>query len=205
METLLKYLNPTYIISVGAFISIIGSILAAKQSEIDRGKNETTLLSVSNVANETNKQITGGDSYCSMTVTFNPDTNKPRFDLNHVGDTKIEKIQIIVVDSGKLNSINHLASTDLQTFMNEYKKCALKFTFDILYPNTIRPNIPIKLDENLDDIELAFEIRFGNRVLNQTIRVEKSKSLDRIINSKLVENDKIIVESQTSARSQALQ
>lgn len=39
IETLLKYLNPTYVISIGAFISIIGSILAAKQSDIERKKN----------------------------------------------------------------------------------------------------------------------------------------------------------------------
>lgn len=204
IETLLKYLNPTYIISIGAFISIIGSILAAKQSEIDQRRTDNTLLSVSEVTSETNKQITGGNSYCSMIVTFNSNTNQPRFDLNHVGDTKIEKVQITVVDSGKLNSINHLAATDLATFMTEYKKCASRFNFDILYPNTIRPNIPIKLDENLDNIELAFEIRFANRVLNQTIHVENYKSLNRVIKSKLIENDKVIIESEIKPRSQAL-
>ncbi|GEM_PF-2832030 len=199
IETLLKYLNPTYVISIGAFISIIGSILAAKQSDIERKKTDDTLLSVSQVTTETNKQITGGDSYCSMVVSFNPKTNKPRFDLNHVGDTKIEKVQIIIVDSGKLNAINHLASTDLTTFLEEYKKCMSKFNFDILYPNTVRTDIPITLDQNLKDIELSFEIRFGNRVLHQTIHVNEYKTSNRVIKSKLVENDKVIIESEISA------
>ena len=196
IETLLKYLNPTYLIAIGAFISIIGSILASKQSDIEVRKTNDKLESVSKVTAETNKQITGGDSYCSMIVTFNAKTNEPRFDLMHVGDTKIEKVQIIISDLERIKSISHLATTDGPTFLREYNNASKKIYYDILYPSTLMPNLPIQLFKGLNNIDLLVDIRFGNRSLHQSISVTNYKTMDRIIKSKLIENDQVIVESE---------
>jgi hypothetical protein len=199
METLLKIFNPQYLIIGGAVLGIFGSYLANEKAGIESKATNDKVNYIKEVSVDTNNQITGGDSYCSMLVTFNSKTSQPRFDLNHVGDMKIEKVRIIIVDSEKLNSIGDLASTDLAAFTREYKKCSSIQDFDVLYPNTIRPNIPIVLDETLNDIELAFEIHFANRILNQTIRVDNYKTSNRVIKSKLEENGKIIVESEISA------
>lgn len=196
IETLLRYFNPTYLIAIGAFISIIGSILASKQSEIEIKKANDKLESVSQATSETNKQITGGESYCSMIVTFNAETNQPRFDLIHVGDTKIEKVQIIISDLERIESISHLATTDGPSFLKEYNNACKKMYYDILYPETLIPNLPIHLYEELNNIKLLVDIRFGNRSLKQTISIENYKTTDRIIKSKLMENNEVIIESE---------
>ncbi|MDR7209950.1 hypothetical protein [Flavobacterium piscis] len=146
-----------------------------------------------------NKEITTVDSYCSLLFSFN-NFNEPKVFLNHVGEEKLENVSITIFDSEKIKQINHLENTDGEAFIMEYKKCSNKYHFEVIYPNALYPNIPIDLDKSKTDIDLIVDIRFGNRILNQTISIENYKSPDRIIKNKIEENGRVVVQSETAVR-----
>jgi hypothetical protein len=196
-ETLLKFLNPQYVIIIGALISVCGGYLASAKTDIESRKTGDKMNLISQVSTETNKEITATDSYCSIIINFN-NLNEPKFFLNHVGETKLENVSITIWDSEKIKKLNQLAISDGEAFFKEYKKCSNKFDFEIIHPNTSYQNIPIDLDENENNIDLVVEIHFGSRILRQTINVEKYKSSDRIIKNKIEENGKLIAQSQVS-------
>lgn len=171
-------------------LSTINKNLGEQNIEYSKN-NELFVKQINDKADELNKQITGGESYCSFIVVFNR-LNKPNVHLLHFGDTKLENITIQILDNEKLQSINHLAMEDRDLFNLEYPKCYTNTFVKVLYKETILPDFVIPFDESRNNIELYITIRFANRVLQQHIKVKDYKSATRKIENTLQENGKII-------------
>lgn len=154
---------------------------------------------ISKFSNKTNEQFEAPESYCSLLFSFN-NFNEPKIFLNHVGEDQLENVSVTIWDSEKIKVMNNLDDADGEVFIREYIKCSDKYEFEVIYPNSIYPNIPIDFDKNKNDIDLIIDIRFDNRVLKQTISVENYKCPDRIIKNKIEEGGRVILQSQTNVR-----
>lgn len=163
--------------------------------------NEEHLKQVKDKADQINKEVTGGDSYCRVFLSFIYNTNKPHCLLALQGDTKLENVNMTITDNKKLLSILHLATTmPADDFLKLHSSCSFTYFYKILYPKTGIPNVQLNLDEQFDDIDLIFDIRFGNRHTIQRIIAEKYKNENtRIIENRLEENGKIIHHTRASA------
>lgn len=154
---------------------------------------------ISKFSNKTSKPLPVTESYCSLLFSFN-NFNEPKIFLNHIGEDTLENVAVTIWDSEKIKKIDHLEHADGEAFIAEYIKCSDKYEFEIINPDAICPTIPFDLDKNRNDIDLIIDIRFDNRVLKQTIRVENFKCPDRIIKNKIEEGGRVILELETGVR-----
>lgn len=170
-------------------LSEINNVFAQQNIKYSKN-NEFYVKQIQEKANETIKQVTGGDSYVLFDVSFSNDTeNKIYFNVENLGDVKLENITIEIWDTAGMNTIDHRKE---KSFLEREKFITKRF-YSILYPKSPIRELDFKLDESLDQIYLGIDIKFGNRHLNQYIDILNYKNREkRHADVKVIENNKVI-------------
>jgi hypothetical protein len=188
-EIILKYCNPQVIILIGAGISIYGSYLASFKADKESKENDKKIELIQTLSKETNKQVTGGNSYVLFDVSFVDNTDIINFNTENLGDVKLENVTVIISDMERISSINPYK----QDIYKESKKYITERFYPVLYPKSPIEDLDFGVDDKFDNIRLDVDIRFGNRHILQYISIRKYKNPEvRQGEVKVVENNKII-------------
>jgi hypothetical protein len=169
-------------------LSEINNVFAQQNIAYSKN-NELFVKQISEKADETNKQVTGGNSYVLFDVSFMDNTNIINFNTENLGDVKLENVTVTISDMERISSINPYK----EDIYKESKKYITERFYPVLYPKSPIEDFDFRIDDKFDNIRLDVDIRFGNRHILQYIWILKYKTPEvRHGDVKVVENNKII-------------
>ena len=184
------------IILIGTFFGLFGKLLQDKNSSEKSDAILSTGISTKQNVESLHKTITGGDSYCIFEVFFNYKTNKPSFNLRHVGSNSLKNIIITIEDHGRRQFLiqevakNDFTSPEIGPIIN---KTYYSFEYLSLYPNTMIDDIKIPIEPDQNEIKLRINIQLENGPLSELLTVTDIKNREnRIINLELKRGDQIL-------------
>jgi hypothetical protein len=160
-----------------------------------RTENADLYSKLAGQSKEIYNQVTGGDSYCVFEVFFDNETNKPAFNLKHVGKTVLRNVIVSIEDyARRAFLVQTLAKNDWSSPLvsDIINKTHYQLEYPSLYPTTSVENIGIPIEEGQQNIKMSIWIHLDNGQLFETLDVENFKQKNMSYKLELKKGDKVL-------------
>mgnify|MGYP001338065090 CR=1 FL=1 len=170
----------------------------AQANTIDnlRAENADLYSKLSAASKDIYDKITGGESYCVFEVFFDAMSNKPAFNLRHIGNTPLKNVQVTIEDlARRVFLIDNLAKNDYKSPLISQiaNNTFYGLEYPSLYPSTSVENIPIPVENGQKDIRMRIWIHLDNGNLFETLEVSNfDDDKKRVYKLELKRGDKVL-------------
>lgn len=136
-------------------------------------------------------QVTGGDSYCKLDVSFLR-TGEPFFMFEHVGKYPLKAVPITIEDFGRRITLMK-GITNPASLLEIVKNTTYSHT-ESFYPGAAQIDFKIPIESNQADIDLRITFFLPNGHVSEHLEVKNFSSKDRTLKLEIRRDNEILEE-----------